>query len=271
MTRRPLNGSVEVSGDAATHAEYIVAPATDYEVGRGRPVFAPFSGTVTRYWSITGGNTVRVQQSAQLAFVGQHFDAYAGSTGYNDEGAQIAVSGNTGSATTGPHVHCWIELNGVRITFERYCALIGGVETPLDGFTPDGSSPAGEGGYTPIDGDEMNAEQSRKLDAVYAALFGPANLPANQMTWAKPFGEKPGLAYYGALDIAIASQQQIGALAGQLAGLTELVKQLAVRTPNAPSIDLGEIEAASLKGAERALESLVLVPRTDAFDVSAEH
>lgn len=174
MTRRPLDGSVLVSGDAASHARYNVAPATDYAVPRGRAVYAPFAGDVTRYWSITGGNTVRVQQSRDLAFVAQHLDGYAGATGHNAEGRQIGVSGNTGSMTDGPHVHCWVELDRERITFEDFISRMGGTETPIWRMTPDGTTPADGGitiGFLMALSDEQQEQLFNQTSAIYEAMF----------------------------------------------------------------------------------------------------
>lgn len=70
------------------------------------------------------------------------------------------------------------------------------------------SGTAGGGGI-PIEEEDMTPDQSMKLDAVYAALFGPANLKIPKMTWTKPFGEAPGEAYYGVLDIDIRTQQLV--------------------------------------------------------------
>lgn len=116
-----------------------------------------------------------------------------------------------------------------------------------------GGSPAGGS-----EEDDMFTDQDRaRLDATYAALFGPANVSAPKMTWAKPFGEEPGGAYYGALDIIIYNQALIGKLSGQLAGVAEAIAQLA--GTGGGVVDMAAIEAAAEKGAKDALGDLVLV------------
>ena len=116
-----------------------------------------------------------------------------------------------------------------------------------------GGSPAGGS-----EEDDMFTDQDRaRLDATYAALFGPANVSAPKMTWAKPFGEEPGGAYYGALDIIIYNQALIGKLAGQIAGVAEAISQLA--GTGGGVVDMAAIEAAAEKGAKDALGDLVLV------------
>lgn len=117
--RRPLDGYHRITGDDASHAAYGVGPATDYGADYGEIVRAPFSGTVARWWSPTGGNTVRVS-APSLLFIGQHLQAYRGDAGFQLEGTALGEVGSTGSATTGPHLHCWIEVDGVRRNFENW-------------------------------------------------------------------------------------------------------------------------------------------------------
>jgi hypothetical protein len=109
MPRRPLNGARNVNGDTASHAKYGVGPATDYGADSGESVFAPISGWVTHWWSDTGGWSVAVT-SEDWKVTLQHNSGYRGpNSGWVKEGTLIALVGNTGSATTGPHVHMWIQ------------------------------------------------------------------------------------------------------------------------------------------------------------------
>jgi len=122
MTRRPLDGARRITGNAATHAEYNVEPATDYGADMSETIRAPFGGWVTRWWSNSGGYSVAITTN-WVKFTVQHLSAYAGkSAGQVNEGDVIGYVGNTGSATTGPHVHCWVLLieSGQRISFEQY-------------------------------------------------------------------------------------------------------------------------------------------------------
>ena len=112
--------------------------------------------------------------------------------------------------------------------------------------------------------DDMTPEQDRRLEAVFQALFGAANVPANttgKITWAKPYGEKPGEAQYGLLDIAIYSQSLIAKNAGVLAGVQAAVAQLSAGSGVALNMDA--IEAAAERGAKDALRGLVLSADVD--------
>ena len=139
MTRRPLNGARRITGDTATHATYGVGPATDYGADRGEPVFAPYTGWVTRWWSPTGGNSVAITSDTRK-FTGQHLDGYAGaSSGRVAEGAIIGYIGSTGSASSGPHLHCWDEAvnGGGRKAFEERLVDLGWKNTaPAGGSVP---------------------------------------------------------------------------------------------------------------------------------------
>ena len=162
MPRRPLDGARRITGNAASHAAYNVGPATDYGADMREVVRAPFSGWVTRWWSTTGGYTVAITNN-QAKFTLQHMSAYAGkSAGQVNEGDVIGYVGNTGTATTGPHVHCWIVLveSGSRISFEQYLVNQGWTTAPLWGSVPGpfASSTAGSPGTTipatPTESDE---------------------------------------------------------------------------------------------------------------------
>ena len=162
MTRRPLDGARRVTGDTASHAAYNVGPATDYGADSGEPIRAPFGGWVTRWWSTTGGYSVAITTS-WVKFTVQHLSAYAGkSAGQVNEGDIIGHVGNTGTATTGPHVHCWILLieSGARISFEDYLKGAGWTNTAADGGrvpSPYNTKPAG-GGLTPFPETELESD-----------------------------------------------------------------------------------------------------------------
>ena len=110
----------------------------------------------------------------------------------------------------------------------------------------------------------FSGKDRERLDAVYAALFGPANLNVPQMTWAKPFGEAPGAAQYGLLDVSIYSQALIAQQAGRLAAIEEVVEQLAVGA--GAVLDMGAIADAAERGAERALEGLAVPTAAEVAD-----
>lgn len=111
-----------ISGDTAEHAAYGVGPATDYATPMRTPVVAPFAGHVSHSWTRDGGNTIRVD-GAKYIFVGQHLDAFVAGNGANVAHRQeIALTGNTGAKTTGPHIHCYIIVKATakRISFYEW-------------------------------------------------------------------------------------------------------------------------------------------------------
>lgn len=99
--RSPLNGSPAITCDAPCHGY----GATDWGVGEGTPVYAMFAGTINTFWLNGGGNTLDLHgQGLQAHYA--HLHSYAVLDGATvSEGQLIAYSGNTGSLTTGPHLH----------------------------------------------------------------------------------------------------------------------------------------------------------------------
>lgn len=174
MVYRPVAGSVQVTGDTASHAAYGVGPATDYAVGIGTPVYAPIDGVVDQWWSTTGGNTVVVDGDGWTGF-GQHLSRYTTGDGARVAArAQIAASGNTGSSTTGPHLHWWmIRDDGERFSMEEFIGLMGGTPTPIEQFTPSGLSPAG-GGSTTFPDDPLQEDETMTQ---FFGATAPAKIP----------------------------------------------------------------------------------------------
>jgi murein DD-endopeptidase MepM/ murein hydrolase activator NlpD len=164
MTRRPLDGARRITGDRASHAKYGVGASTDYGADSGEAIRAPFTGWVTRWWSNTGGNSVAITND-DYKFSGQHLSAYAGaSSGRIQEGAVIGYVGNTGSATTGPHLHCWIIRlrDSYRLAFEEFLLSLGWKNTAGNGGSVPGpfqTSTAGNPG-TPF---PQNAKEKHML------------------------------------------------------------------------------------------------------------
>lgn len=101
-------------------------------------------------------------------------------------------------------------------------------------------------------GDDMTPEQSQKLDAIYAGLYGPANVGAGEISWKSLNGVQK--AQFGNLEIDIYTQKLVAQLVGQVAGLTEAVKAI----PGGKGVDMAALEAAAEKGAREALSGLVL-------------
>jgi len=188
--RRPLDGARRITGNAASHAAYKVGPATDYGADMSEVIRAPFGGWVTRWWSNTGGYSVAITTN-WVKFTIQHLSAYAGkSAGQINEGDVIGYVGNTGSRTSGPHVHCWIILieSGERISFEQYLVNQGWETAALWSSIPGPhkSTSQTSGGDTelipePPEGVDMPAvikrtEGTPEWSLIWPSLVGPSTL-----------------------------------------------------------------------------------------------
>lgn len=131
--RRPIDPPITITGDRASHAEYGVGPATDYACGIGTHILAPFDGIMSVYVTTAGGLGVIVR-GADATFYGQHLSVRM-SPGRYTEGQRVALSGNTGTQTTGPHLHCYVIVNatGERLAMEEYLTqTAGGDSRPFD-------------------------------------------------------------------------------------------------------------------------------------------
>lgn len=138
VMRRPLDGPVRVTSDTAEHALRGVGPATDYArpgvaLPIGTPVVAPFPIARLSRWgkrndadAYPGGLAINgYSADGRFLFVGQHLNGYADVTGPIPQGGVIAYSGNTGGST-GPHLHCYVVADGVRMSMEEAIAAYGG-------------------------------------------------------------------------------------------------------------------------------------------------
>lgn len=101
----------------------------------------------------------------------------------------------------------------------------------------------------------MSQKAEQQIEAVYAAMFGPANLGVEKTTWKRPFGETVGEAYYGMFDVAIRTQELVVKQQGQIAALTNLVEQAGVGDG---TVDMKAVTAAAERGAKEALNNLTL-------------
>lgn len=124
--RRPIDDPVRITGDRASHAEYGVGPATDYGSDIGTPVRAPFAGRLRWYDTTEGGRGVIIDGTL-ATFYGQHLSARSAPGDYA-EGDTVALSGNTGTLTDGPHLHCYVIVHatGERLAMEEYLAQSAG-------------------------------------------------------------------------------------------------------------------------------------------------
>lgn len=210
---------------------------------------APAGGRVTAAgWDGTYGNRVIITHPDGTSSLIAHMARILVGVGDElDQGDDIGVMGSTG----GPwavHAHQEYRVDGIAVD-------------PIPYMTATAGTPG-----TDLEEDDMFTDQDRqRLDAVYAGMFGPANLNIPQMTWAKPFGEKPGLAYYGALDIGIRTQTLVVELAGKLvAGKTATAEEIAAAL--APLIDVDQLDDADLDNLARRIvdeQARRLTPRTE--------
>lgn len=131
-----------ITGDRSEHAQRKVGPATDYACPMRTIIDAPFAGHLTPYWTREGGNSLKLDGD-RFIFHAQHLFAQPVSGAKAWRGA-IASSGNTGSATTGPHVHCYIivKATGQRISFTEWLRDYVNTPTPAPA-PPPAPAPAG--------------------------------------------------------------------------------------------------------------------------------
>ena len=200
--------------------------------------------TFAGWMNNAAGNTVVISYGGGVTEVHMHLATFAVSRGvYVSPGSTIGRMGMTGNAS-GNCDHFEIRVNGTSVDPIAYIA-----------------ARIASGGGSQSEEDDMTPEQSNQLNAVYAALFGPANVGAEKTTWKKPFGETGGEAYYGMFDVLIASQQTLALNAGKLAALEAAVGQLSAGSGVA--LDMRAIEDAAERGAKDALADLTLVSKAD--------
>lgn len=77
----------------------------DFAVGKGTPLYALFDGSLWSTWETSGGNIIKLTTSNGLGITYRHLDSYVKKTGSVKKGDLIAYSGNSGGASTGPHLH----------------------------------------------------------------------------------------------------------------------------------------------------------------------
>lgn len=146
--RRPIDRSVRVSGDTASHAEYGVGPATDYALPAGARWIAPFSGTAYPYYTTAGGYSLRlVGSGAEVHF--QHGVPGSVSSGWVNEGDGVGTVGSSGAQWAGYHLHTYV-IAGSRMSFEEYVAASGYRATSINNIASPTLTSTSGGGGTPI-------------------------------------------------------------------------------------------------------------------------
>lgn len=213
---------------------------TDYARNTAEPVYAYESGTIeytgTSGW---GGGLVGMALDGGDYAGWAHLDPIWVTPGQHVEQGTIIglVAGygqNHGTQWTGPHIHT------TRSRLSAKAAATGA--RPLIDPAP------GIAAALQTSGDEMTPEQAQQLSAVYAAIFGPANVDAGEVSWKNPTGTQT--AQYGLLPIVIHNQSLIAQLIGQVSALASVA--------GVGGADLKALEAAAEKGARDAMKSLTL-------------
>ena len=113
----PLRGVVTSTFDRS-QGHYGV----DIVTGAGEAVKATLSGTVTlASWTTDGGHVVQVQHANGLVSVYKHNSVLLKSLGDRVQaGEVIAIVGNSGELSTGPHLHFELWLNGEPVDPQAY-------------------------------------------------------------------------------------------------------------------------------------------------------
>lgn len=105
---------------AAAHIAAGLGAAADY-VANYVDLFSPFDGIVEIYTGVQGGNWLRLIRPNGDKVEFAHLSQYKVINGAQVKAGQlIAETGNTGTITTGPHLHIQIFREGKRLDPEKY-------------------------------------------------------------------------------------------------------------------------------------------------------
>jgi len=103
---------------AEAHIKAGLGAGADYVADRD-DLFAPFDGVIENYFGLQGGNWSRLKRPNGDNIEFAHLSKYY-KVGPVKEGERIALTGNTGTITTGPHLHVQILRVGKRLDPETY-------------------------------------------------------------------------------------------------------------------------------------------------------
>jgi len=100
-------------------------PAIDIVSEPNEPVLATLEGTITiATWSLTTGYIIQVQHAHNLISTYKHNSSLLKKVGdHVSAGEPIAIIGNTGELSTGPHLHFELWHNGSPLNPEDYIAF----------------------------------------------------------------------------------------------------------------------------------------------------
>lgn len=116
----PLRGTISRKFDSSQgHFAVDIVPGTD------NAVLATLSGTIIlNEWSLETGHVIGIQHDNNLISFYKHNASLLKETGDRvTAGESIAISGNSGENTTGPHLHFELWKNGVPVNPEDYIAF----------------------------------------------------------------------------------------------------------------------------------------------------
>lgn len=108
----PISGGDSYEQSFQAHLDRGSLGGIDYAVGVGRPIYAPTKGRVLNRSTTGGGNTARFYHIDDNGAENGWYDEFLHLSSFGPDGAIFnpgddigARSGNTGTQTTGPHVH----------------------------------------------------------------------------------------------------------------------------------------------------------------------
>ncbi len=115
----PLKGVVSQGYDAAVH------PYIDIAAPAGSVVKATLDGTViSAGWSDDTGHTIQIQHEGDIISIYKHNEKLLKKTGDKvTAGSPIALSGNTGSLSTGEHLHFELWYKGESVDPTKYISF----------------------------------------------------------------------------------------------------------------------------------------------------
>jgi murein DD-endopeptidase MepM/ murein hydrolase activator NlpD len=118
----PISGGVSYEESWQEHLDRGSSGGLDYGVGVGRPIYAPTRGRVLNRYTTGGGNTARFYHIGDDGNETGWFDEFLHLSEFGPDGGIFepgedigARSGNSGTMTTGPHVHWHLVIDGTRV------------------------------------------------------------------------------------------------------------------------------------------------------------
>ncbi len=139
INRRPRDRSVEhQSGGRPLEQLYLIPPLTgsislafdlekdhlgiDINAPKNTPVKAALSGHIIYAdWSIETGNTIGIQHDHNIISFYKHNSALLKKTGsFVEAGEAVAIIGNTGTLSSGPHLHFELWVDGIPVDPTNY-------------------------------------------------------------------------------------------------------------------------------------------------------